>query len=103
MSSSKASRPWPGRLGRFSYRRVERIDLPELRKAACPERSDRKRTDPADDDGRNRTKGRGHGARSELAELIGRADKDHIDGIYATAQMVRRPERNQALANIDGN
>ena len=82
------------RAGRSSSRRSTWREVGEEPR---PRHRDADRRDAADHDRRHRADERRRDARLEGAELVRRADEDHLDRVHPSAQLVRRDEREDRL------
>ena len=86
------------RLAGFPDRRdrpelVQPVDTGERGEQPPPDAGDDDRRDAAEHDGRNGADQRRRDAGLEGAELVRRADEDHLHGVHAPAELVGRDER----------
>ena len=75
--------------------RFKAVDVAERRKGAHPEQHHQQDADAADEDRGNGAEPCRHQAGAEIAELIGGAGEQRVDGVDAAAHLVRRLELDQ--------
>src|SRR6058998_937770 len=88
----------------WSARTTERLVRPvaaQPRQPCRDDRDDREAAESPADDGERGARERGDEAGLRRAELVRRADEDHVDGAHAAAERVGRRELDRRVAQDD--